>query len=71
MCKGEWMQIIVNGETIQTDSTTIAQLLNELGIIQKTMAAAINMEIVKKEKWNEATIKEGDKIEFLQFVGGG
>ncbi len=65
------MQIIVNGETIQTDSTTIAQLLNELGIIQKTMAAAINMEIVKKEKWNEATIKEGDKIEFLQFVGGG
>lgn len=71
MRKGEWMQIIVNGETIQTDSTTIAQLLNELGIIQKTMAAAINMEIVKKEKWNEATIKEGDKIEFLQFVGGG
>lgn len=65
------MQIIVNGETIQTDSTTIAQLLNELGIIQKTMAAAINMEIVKKEKWSEATIKEGDKIEFLQFVGGG
>lgn len=65
------MQIIVNGETMQTDSTTIAQLLNELGIIQKTMAAAINMEIVKKEKWNEATIKEGDKIEFLQFVGGG
>jgi sulfur carrier protein len=65
------MQIIVNGETIQTDSATIAQLLNELGIIQKTMAAAINMEIVKKEKWNEATIKEGDKIEFLQFVGGG
>ncbi len=71
MRKGEWMQIIVNGETIQTDSTTIAQLLNELGIIQKTMAAAINMEIVKKEKWNESTIKEGDKIEFLQFVGGG
>jgi len=65
------MQLIVNGETIQTNSSTIAQLLEELQITEKTMAAAINMEIVKKEAWSETKLKEGDKIEFLQFVGGG
>jgi len=65
------MQLIVNGEIIQTNSSTIAQLLEELKITEKTMAAAINMEIVKKEAWSKTELKEGDKIEFLQFVGGG
>jgi sulfur carrier protein len=65
------MQIVVNGDTIQTEAKTIEALLKELNIFQKTMAAAINMEIVKKENWKTAAIKEGDRIEFLQFVGGG
>lgn len=65
------MQLTVNGETIHTESKTIAELLGELEIAQKTMAAAVNMEIVKKDTWQEARLKDGDKIEFLQFVGGG
>jgi sulfur carrier protein len=39
--------------------------------MEKVMAAAVNMEIVKKEDWDKKTLKEGDKIELLQFVGGG
>jgi sulfur carrier protein len=35
------------------------------------MAAAVNMNIVKKDDWNNFTPKENDKIELLQFVGGG
>lgn len=66
------MHIIVNGETrdIQENSTVL-QLLQELQIEEKTMAAAINMEVVKKENWHTHQIKENDKIEFLHFVGGG
>ncbi|NQY54065.1 MAG: sulfur carrier protein ThiS, partial [Campylobacteraceae bacterium] len=37
----------------------------------KVMAIAINMEIVKKENWSNFQIQEDDKIELLQFVGGG
>jgi thiamine biosynthesis protein ThiS len=29
------------------------------------------MEIVKQDKWNEYTPKDGDKLELLDFVGGG
>jgi sulfur carrier protein len=66
------MEIIVNGEKRNVDAnTTIKALLEELGIADKTMASAVNMEVVKKEEWERHALKEGDKVEFLHFVGGG
>lgn len=66
------MDIIINGEKINTiDGTTIDELLNNLNIKDKVMAVAINMEIVKKERWESHKIKEDDKLELLHFVGGG
>ena len=35
------------------------------------MAAAVNMNIVKKDEWSSFIPKNDDKIELLQFVGGG
>ncbi len=66
------MQITVNGQkkTI-SDEMTIKDLLIQLKIEQKTMASAVNMEVVKKEQWQNYRLKEGDKVEFLHFVGGG
>ncbi len=66
------MKITVNGQKkIIGDNMTIKELLIQLGIEDKTMASAVNMEVVKKEQWQTKRIKEGDKIEFLHFVGGG
>ncbi len=66
------MEIIVNGETKNIKAqSTIEELLNELKVKEKTMAVAVNMEIVKKEHWDKHQIKEGDKLELLHFVGGG
>ncbi|MBD3789832.1 MAG: sulfur carrier protein ThiS [Campylobacterales bacterium] len=66
------MQIIINGETRNVaDHCTISELIETLGIKVKVMAAAVNMEIVKKEAWDTHQIKEGDKLELLHFVGGG
>ena len=66
------MKVIINGENRDIDENiTVLNLLKELGIEEKTMAAAINMEVVKKENWENTKISEGDKIEFLHFVGGG
>lgn len=65
------MEVYVNGKNIKTKSSTILKLLNELGIKSKVMATALNTQIVKKEEWATKKIKEGDEIEFLEFVGGG
>jgi sulfur carrier protein len=66
------IEIIVNGENKTIDeNTTIKALLQELGIEDKTMASAVNMQVVKKEQWETHILQAGDKVEFLHFVGGG
>lgn len=65
------MQLTINGETKQTSSHTIQELLLELGIEDKVMAAAVNMNVVKKDIWDSFQLNENDRVEFLQFVGGG
>jgi len=65
------MQLIVNGKEKNTESKTVQDLLDELEINDKVMAAAVNMDVVKKENWSTFELKEKDKVEFLQFVGGG
>ena len=65
------MQLIINGETKQSGAKTIKALLDELGIESKVMAAAVNMNVIKKEVWESYELNENDKVEFLQFVGGG
>ncbi len=66
------MKLIINGETkIFGENITLNSVLVELALTGKVMAAAVNMNIVKQNKWDEYRLIEGDKIELLDFVGGG
>ncbi len=66
------MTLVVNGEKKEfQEGSTIQDILKELGVEEKVMAAAVNTKIVKKEEWGKFSPKEGDKVEFLTFVGGG
>ena len=66
------MNIVVNGENFEfKEPTTLIEVIKSLKVESKVMAAAINMEIVKKDDWITRSVKEGDKIELLHFVGGG
>ncbi|WP_200762231.1 sulfur carrier protein ThiS [Nitrosophilus alvini] len=66
------MKVVINGETKNfNDEKTLQSIIEELKVADKVMAIAVNMEIVKKEKWNEFVPKEGDRIEMLNFVAGG
>lgn len=66
------MKVMINGEEKNfLESKTLQEILKELKVEDKVMAIAVNMEIVKKEKWREFVPKDGDKIEMLTFVAGG
>jgi thiamine biosynthesis protein ThiS len=67
------MQIILNGkpEVLNKDTSTVHNLLNNLGIKQNNVAVEINLELVPRSLYQSHQIKDGDKIEIIHFVGGG
>ena len=66
------MTIIVNGETKEySKELTLLEMMKDLNIVDKVMAAAVNMNIVKQDAWDEHSLNDGDKVELLDFVGGG
>jgi sulfur carrier protein len=65
------MKLLVNGEDVEFDQQTLQELIQQLNLDGKVMAAAVNMQIVKQDKWSLHHLQEDDKIELLDFVGGG
>lgn len=66
------MTIIINGQTREIkDNSTLEDVLQELSLVGKVMAAAVNMDIVKQDAWGTHILNNGDKLELLDFVGGG
>ena len=66
------MTIIVNGnERTIEEGATLLELLKKLDLEGKVMAAAVNMEIVKHDQWDIHKRVDSDKLELLDFVGGG
>lgn len=66
------MQLVINGNAKEfDDNTTLQEIIGKLGLEGKVMAAALNMEIIKQDKWATCKPKDADKLELLDFVGGG
>ena len=66
------MQITINGEQRNFDSAlTVSALLSDLGLPAKKIAVERNLEIVPKSQFDEVELADGDRLEIVQFVGGG
>jgi thiamine biosynthesis protein ThiS len=50
---------------------TLATLIESLGMTPDRVAVELNREIVRRERWPETQLKEGDRLEIVHFVGGG
>ncbi|MEJ2414749.1 MAG: sulfur carrier protein ThiS [Sulfurimonas sp.] len=66
------MKLTINGNEKEfEEQITLLAVLKELSLEDKVMAAAVNMEIVKQDAWDKCQLNDGDKLELLDFVGGG
>ena len=66
------ISIILNGKDKQIDSnSSIEQLLKSLHLESKRLAVEINQEIVPRSDFNSFILKELDKVEIVQAIGGG
>ena len=66
------MKLQINGEERElADGLTLAALLEQLGMKADRVAVELNRDIVRREAWGQTHLKEGDRLEIVQFVGGG
>ena len=66
------MRIIVNGEPSEIrENSSVADLLDSLGIGRERVAVEVNLDIVPKARYDAHLLSEGDRIEVVHFVGGG
>jgi sulfur carrier protein len=68
----EVIQIQVNGEPrgCRADAT-VGDLLRELSIKTERVAVELNLEILDRKEFDHRSLKPGDRVEILSFIGGG
>lgn len=66
------LHLQVNGDprTIPGPATLL-DLLGQLAIDPRMVAVELNREIVRRPRLGEVSLKEGDQVELVHFVGGG
>ncbi|MDP6635644.1 MAG: sulfur carrier protein ThiS [Phycisphaerae bacterium] len=67
------MKLCLNGEESDfTDGLTIGELLVEQEVTTPEMVSVeLNGQILKRSAIESTVLKDGDKVEFLFFAGGG
>ena len=66
------MNIFLNGEKKDIpDGLNVSSLLQHLEIKHERVAVEINEEIVRKATYADVVVKDGDRVEVVQFMGGG
>ncbi len=66
------MQITLNGKPREiAEGITVQQLIEQLALQPARVAVQVNMDIIKRERYGEVTVKPGDVIEVLTFMAGG
>jgi len=65
------MNLIINGTPRDHRETTLAELLAALQLDANRVAVEINHQIVARDAFATTLLQENDRLEIVQFVGGG
>ena len=66
------MTLVINGETRSIPVVSnVAELVRHLEIGEEGIAVELNKNIIRRRDWGETPVHEGDRVEIVQFVGGG
>jgi len=67
------MQITLNNrhETIPGDVLTITDILKFKNYTFRMMVVKINGQLVKKNNYTEAEVRDGDDVQILHMISGG
>ena len=66
-------KILVNGDAQEVSLPLNVSELIQLSDVQQPdmVSVQVNEEFAEREDWEKIQLKEGDKVDFLYFMGGG
>ena len=65
------MQLKINGKSEEFPGGSVLDLLNVKKIEPQMVAVEVNDAMVEREELAATQLKEGDRLEFLFYMGGG
>lgn len=72
MGAGGLVTISLNGDPFDLDGpVSVSALLVQLGIDARRVAVEHNLIVLKRSRFDETVLQDGDQVEVVNFVGGG
>lgn len=66
------MTLYINGKTkTLPDGTSVNQLIQQMELTNKRIAVELNQQIISRSTYGEQILKNDDKIEIVNAIGGG
>ena len=66
------MNVTINGRSeLLEQGVTVALLLQQLKLEPIRVAVEVNEDLVTRREFERTTLREGDRVEIVTFVGGG
>ena len=66
------MVIVLNGEKKEvSEQLTLSDLVLSLGLQDKKIAIEVNEAIIPSRQFERTILKESDRVEIVQAIGGG
>lgn len=65
------MRLKVNGKPEEFEKGTVQELLISKKIEPRMVSVELNSKILEQKEFATSSLKEGDVIEFLYYMGGG
>jgi thiamine biosynthesis protein ThiS len=66
------MEIYLNSESKSVaDNLTLSNLIKDLSLENKRFAVEVNLDIIPRSQFEQFKLKNQDKVEIVQAIGGG
>ena len=66
------MEIELNGAPHPVaENLNVQDLIASLDLANKSLAVAINREVVPRSKWAECVLQPSDRVDIVKAIGGG
>ncbi|MCU5746277.1 sulfur carrier protein ThiS [Staphylococcus sp. SQ8-PEA] len=66
------MKCVINGDTFTFDSElSVQSVIQQLELDEKRVIVEHNENLLKREQYESEIVKDSDKLELLEVVGGG